>query len=290
LGTLIQDLGIFTGQAIVQRICHEVMNLVPDPEEDKGEWFKKADGTIQLSNEMVEGFELLRAAGLAIVQDTWDELPLPLRADFGYQFRVYAEKRCPTLQWSTIDNHIRAARTFILDGAKPAGKVEVILRNQDKTPMLKDGVVQTEYVEFDPLKVPISKLVLVRNAVESGKIDNNPALWSKVLDDFYTWQEVRSELFSPASKEAKIDPEIKFTLLGPVLIAEQHFQEVVLIDDEGIKWEVYYDKDHKDHELVKAALDRLFLLLNVKPDADILSAILSKRLVAQQQREERRLR
>ncbi len=284
------ELGIFTGHAIIQRVCHEVLDLVPQENEDKAEWFHRADQTIQLSNEMVEGFELLRAAGLAIVEDTWDELPLPTRAEYGYQFRVYAEKRCPTLQWSTIDNHIRAARTFILDGFKPKGQIEVVIRNQDKTPLLKDGVVQTEFVDFDALKVPISKLVLVRGAVESGKIDDNPALWSKVMDDSYTWQEVRSELFSDASKKAKIDPDIKFELQASLLIASQNFQEVVLINDEGIQWEVYYDPSHKDHDLVKAALDKMFSLLNIKPDEEILSAILSKRLVAKQQREERRLR
>lgn len=288
--TIDNDLGIFTGQAIIKRICDEVLDLMPDPEEDKEEWFKRADQTIQLSNEMVEGFELLRAASLAIVQDTWDSLPLYKRAEFGYQFRVYAEKRCPTLQWSTIDNHIRAARTFILNGIGPKTKVEVILRNSDKTPVMKDGIIQTEYREFDPLQVPIAKLVLVRSAVESGKIDDNPSLWSKVIDNDCTWQEVRSELFSPASKQAKIDPEIKFKLIGPVLIAEQHFDEVILIDDGGFKWEVYYDTTHKDHELTKVALDRLFANIGVVPDEEVLSALLSRRMTAQQQREERRLK
>lgn len=279
MGTLVNnDLGTFTGQAIVKRVCGEILGLVPEPEEDKEEWFKRADGTIQLANEMVEGFELLRAAGLAIMQDTWEDLPLTKRAEYGYQFRVYAEKRCPTLAWSTIDNHIRAARTFVIEGAKPKTKIEVIMRNQDKTPVLKDGVVQTEYKEFDPLQVPISKLVLVRSAVDSGKIEDNPALWSKVVDDGYTWQEVRSELFSVASKEAKIDPEIRYELLGPVLIAKQHFEEVILIDDSGFRWEVYYDPSHKDHDLTKAALDRMFTSLSVKPDEEILSALLSRRL------------
>jgi hypothetical protein len=282
--------GLYVAYAINEKISHEIVGLIPEIDEDYQEWFGQIDGVIQLTNKIKEGFEILRATALALVEDHWDDLPLDLRKEYNYQFRIYAEKCVPDLNWKTIDNHIRAARTFVLKDIKPSHLVPVIRRSPDKTPLLERGEVVTDYVEFDPLHTPISKLVLIRSAAESGKWEENPELIQKVVDSGYTLQDVRLELFSDRSKKAQITPEMKFELLGPVLVVNRAGDDAVLVDDSGFNWGAFYDKENRCHDLVYDALNRIFSAVGLIVDEDIIAAYMAKRESFKLERENRRLK
>jgi hypothetical protein len=182
-----------------------------------------------------------------MIEDVWDELPFSSRKQYDFQFRMYAEKRCPDLTWTTIQNHIRAARTFILKGVKPPTAVTL------------DGKV----IEFNPVETPISKLVLARSVAESGQIDANPRLWELIIDPQKDVAELRHELFSERSKEVGIEPEFKFDISGPFLVVKYNNEEAIV---GNFDWEAYYEGGG----IVKAAIDHVLKLLNITLDDEII--------------------
>lgn len=242
--------GKIVGNAIVHKTLHEVSSYLS--EEDLLERFKKLDGAIVLSNELSEGFKLVRAAALCLMNDIWEELPFNLRKEYDLQFRLYAEKRCPEINWKTIQNHMRAAQTYLLTGVKP------------KEPIVIEG----QRVDFDPTKVPISKLVLARSAVENNKIDNNPVLWKMLVDERVPVYRLRTELFSEESKKANIDPVVRYDLVGPYLTARKNGEEAVL---GNFDWEEYYKGG-----LVREAVDRILRFCDVVPDEEFIMSHLRK--------------
>jgi len=248
MGTLTaetENLGTLAGSAIVHKALLEVEHYgTIESIEDR---FKCLDGATQLSGSLSEGFKLVRATALAMIEDVWEELPFAARKQYDFQFRLYAEKRCPDLTWTTIQNHVRAARTFVLRGVKPSAAV----------------TIEGETFEFNPIETPISKLVLARSVAESGKIDANPRLWELIVDPKTDVADLRHELFSDRSKEVGIEPEFKFDISGPFLVVKYNGEEAIV---GNFDWEAYYE----GHGIVKPAIDHLLKLLGITLDDEII--------------------
>lgn len=240
MGALIN--GALIGQSVVERAISELLRIpedVPDPYER----FMKLDNVNKAVYSIEEGFKLLRAASFCLTEDVWDELPLEIRRKYNYQFQIYAIMNAPDLGWSTIQNQMRAARTFLIKGIRP----------KDDRP-------------FDPIKIPISKLVLARSVAENGSIHEKPELWTMLTDSKVTFGDIRSTLFA----NPKLSPEISYALIGPTLVASQHGMDAVIIDDCGFNWECYYDDECPEYEIVKKSVDRILSLFNIKKDEDII--------------------
>ena len=264
MGTLTvqsENLGQLTGEAIVHKALEEVKKY--QSQEDVDERFSLLNNAAQMSDALSEGFKLVRATALCMIEDIWDHLGFEVRKSYDYQFRLYAEKRCPDLTWTTIQNHMRAARTFVLGNIKPP-------------------VVEGKIIEFNPLETPISKLVLARSVAESGQINDNPKIWEILTDPASDVSELRKELFSETSKKAGIDPEIHYEVVGPYLIAKNNGDEVLLAE---FNWEPYYDKN----EIAVRAVDRLMKFLGVTLDEEIIYRQMKEKFDARQKAEERRI-
>lgn len=245
MGTLTvhsEELGHLAGNAIVQKALEEVKHY--QHESDLTARFSLLNGAAQMSDALSEGFKLVRATALVMIEDIWEELAFDIRKQYDFQFRLFAEKRCPDLTWKTIQNHMRAARTFVFGDIRPP-------------------VIDGRILEFNPLETPISKLVLARSVAESGQINENPKLWDILTNPDSDVAELRRELFSETSKKVGIDPEIHFEVVGPYLIAKNNGDEVILAQ---FDWELYYS----DHELAKRAIDRLLKFLNVTLDDELI--------------------
>lgn len=258
------ELASLTGQAIVNRFIEEVR--AASKIEDKRERFLRLNDLTKLSGALSDGFKLSRAASLVLIAEIWDDIPLEERIPYNLQFRLYAEKVCPDLTWTTIQNHMRAAGTFLLQHIAP----QVPITIEGKT------------VEFNPLEIPISKLVLARSAAESGKIDQNPKLWEIIVDPKQDVAALRRELFSEESKEVGIDPSLIFELVGPFLIAKQD-------GDETIVCQFDFEEYFKNNPVARAAIDRVMRVLGVQPDETIILAVLQKQKEQREKAQERRI-
>jgi len=247
---------------ITQRVIDGEV-LPPLPEVITDEWFLEVDQAIKLSSSLAEGFRLVFATQLARVQSVWDDLSLSIRKQYDLDFKNYATSRAPNYSWSTIDNWIRAARTYVIEAKLPFKTVEVPERDELGHPVYENGKVLTREEKVNPYRIPISKLVVARSLADKGQLDANPQVLEKLVDDYYSVEDLRAEIFSPRSKEVGIDLELRFKLVGPTLLAARNGDEVVLVDDDGFNWLSYYDEDREDHELVKLALDRLMRCLNI---------------------------
>lgn len=281
--------GNLLGLAVTHKLLQEVSDLHREENETFLEYFIRLNNVAELSNSMITGFELIRATSLAQIEDVWEQIPIEERKPYNYQFRIYAERVCRSLQYSTIQNHIRAARTFVLNGIGPKDKVEIIVRDENDKPVMEAGRPKTELVEFNPLNVGISKLVLVNSAAKKGQMDANPKLWSLVADSVIRVEDVRVELFSRDSKIAGIDMELRFELAAGFLIAHQNGEEYPIIDGEGFKWDEYYDTLHPHHDLVKISINRILSALNVKPDEEIIRGMLRRSNEYEKIRQSRRI-
>jgi len=268
-------LGEQLGQAIIQRVMINVKHFMNEEPTDLSNWLVQITDAIREAGTLEKGFKHVRAVLLAVVKSKWDSLPYDLRRAYSLRFEVYAAAVAPDVSIRTIENHIRAVETFILKGIKPSKAVEVVERQPDGHPIIQDGVPKTHFISFDPLETDISKLVALRSVAENGTI--TPKLWEMATDKFYTYEDIRAEMFSSKSKEAGIDPVLSFRMLGPVLIAQENGKEALVIGEDGIHWEAYYDDKHRDHDLVKRAVDKLCRCLSVTLDEKVIELLERRR-------------
>lgn len=285
--------GIEAGQIVVQRTVQEVLNLVEDTHMEPDQWFDKLNELLEFSTTISAGFEHVRSIILATIKRRWDNLPYDLRKKFSLRFDVFATVVAPDLSPNTIANRIRMAETFFLDRTFVPDKVTVVERLPDGKPMIDPhGNPVTKDVAFDPMNVDISKLTLARSAVASGKVEDNPKILEMLADPFYRYEDLRTEMFSPASKGAGIDPEMRWSFQGPVLVVERGGQTLELAE---FDFSAYYDEGDPLYDLARDAVSKVQRGVGVMLDEQIIEYAQRKEymttpVLTYEDREERRIR
>jgi hypothetical protein len=208
-----------------------------------------------------EGLGLGMLYTLYILKANWDELPLTFRREYEYQFNVLVVKETP-VQPNTLDNYFRAVETFVVKEVKPFGTVEVIKRDRYKNAIVEDGEVIREQVEFDPLKIPISKLTLMRSIVENNQM--SPDRWSMLMDSGVSVTEIRNEIYRK-EKPDDPDPSLQYKLYGDVIVAQEMGQEAVIGRLDFSEW--------VENELVTNAIKHLMRCLGIKADEEVIQTI-----------------
>jgi len=270
--------GEMLGTSIFQNLLHKIEDQAPREGDDLVDWFERKTEEAKFYGKMEEGFGLLQAVTFYYIEKIWSQLPAQITGRYGHDFDIYLAKEIPSKAIKTLKNYIRAAETYLVKGLRPPEPVKIIEN--------RDGKEIEIIKQFDPTRISPAKLILARSAVEAGRA--TPELWAMLTDDRATWKDVRSELFSPKSKEAGIDPAVIYEMLGPALIAKQNGHEAIVCTD--FNWGPYYDKNHEDHELVKQAIDRISQTLNVLLDDEVLMAFYERQQRAERARNERRIR
>lgn len=273
--TVIEQSGIALGQVVVQRMLDEVQRIARDDETDVRTWFGQVVDVLDFSEAVQTGFEHVRALLLAVVKRRWEDLPFEIRKEYALRFDLFALRVAPDLAWKTIENRIRVAETFFLDRTNLPERVAVPERLPDGKPRLGiDGKPVMQMIDFDPMTIDISKLTLARSVVESGQARENPTIFSMLADKYSTFSDLRSEMFSPASKKAGIAPEMRFALMGPILIVERNGQTYELGE---LNFDAYYHDVHPQHELARDSLDKLMRCLGVVLDEDVTDFVQHKK-------------
>jgi hypothetical protein len=256
--------GAVLAEATLHRALHELRILdkkfPTDPDLVPGEcqdWFKTMQNMVAYTGQVEEGFSTLRAYALTCIKHHWDDLPQATRQIFNNDFFKFAVKQTGKSP-VTIENHIRAIETFYFDTKKLPKSVNVPVRDNNQSVMVDPkGNPKTEFREFDALKVPISKLVLVRSRAEKETMTAD--LWSMVADPGCSWEQLQLAV----SKGGGGEGEIKFRVEGPFLVAVEGNTSTVLGELEC--WYAYYnDKSSLAHR----ALAKIITALSIQMDEE----------------------
>lgn len=257
-----KSLATLTAESVVVRLFKELDKLRRgDPSTE--EWFKTVLDVSVFSQQIEIGFGHARAYGLAIIKEQWDNIDSDIRKQYGFAFDTFASS-ITGKQPSTVHNYIRTAKTWFIDAVSPGRQIEITLRDNNGRPIRDEkGKIITEWKDFVPYNIDISKLLAVNSRATRGEMTDR--LWEMLIDDFYTCEDVQKEAAGNGKEKDFYRPS--FFLLGPALCAEVGGETVVIADE--LNWEGY-----ENHEGTRETIDLLCKVLDVIRDEDRIQTLL----------------
>lgn len=262
-------IGTFSAQATTKRLLHEISNLgnafldctTPSLTDS---WLGKVDNMFEFCTGIEDGAIKGRAAMLINMQAIWTDLPKEFRDKFQNNFWVYASLKSGGRDQGTIENWMRAMRIFFIQRVAPSNPIEVPKRDHVGA-VIKDsaGSPIKESVVWDPVHVPISKLVAIAGRANSDKM--TPELWSLAADQGATWNQLQIALSSSGAGGAG-GGDLEFYLSGPYLFAREGN-----VDAFVGSLTLPYDDDitlSSSLALRERALRKLMLVLNVREEGE----------------------
>lgn len=262
-----KDVGEEGAKAITRVLMQQIEDSEKEFEPRSHEWEADAIKSLRLCIAVEEGSRTAQAYVLALIQKHWDDLSIEFRKAYDYQFDVLVMRETG-LQVSTMDNYIRAANTFFVEGKRPMGQIEVPVYNEYKEPVKKDGKVVMKQIDFDPSQISITKLNLARSLAEQDKM--TPTLWSMLADREVTPDTFKKAMYSGdggSSKSTNEDPSLKFRLHGNIIVAREFGEEAEV-------GEIFWDMG--DTELGRTAIRRLLIILQIPFEEDEIAKLIQQ--------------
>lgn len=232
---------------------------------DEG-WTSEALGAMRMCRQGSESMSKGVLYILCLFQSFWKELPSSFTQQYSDQFYVFAQHEFGiTTSKATLDNYVRAGQVFLVEGKKPFGSVEVSKRDERNRVVIEEGEIVTEYRDFDPAEVPISKLVLLAPHVE--RMNQDTKLWGMMMDSGTTVNEIQSALYH-VDKPQLPDPSLKFELAADIIYASEYG---ISIEIGRIDFSAY-----NDGGLEQRAINKLMNCLGIKHDEEVIAYLLAK--------------
>lgn len=265
------SIAIEGADATVRRLVGEVMAMdsnfpsEPDMEPERCvAWVGEMREVLVFCDRAEEGFAYVKAVDLALVCKRWGSLPQDFRDKYNDEFYVYATRQTGKAR-GTIENHIRAAETWVFKGVRPSGKIEIPVRDDHRKIIIEDGRPKTYAVEFDPFRVPIGKLILLRSKAEAGAMTTKD--WAMLVDPGVSWDQLNNTLQGGEGGEGGGELKgIIYRFEGPHLVAIEYGQSAVIAE---FDWKEYFDNPDG---LERRAINRLCLILGINLDEKIIEA------------------
>lgn len=232
-----------------------------DTEEKKDHWFSKTESLIAFHRGSEEISLKAQALLLLLVQEVWTERPPEFTKQYNNDFWSYAEEKTGKAR-STLENHLRAIRTFFVDKIGPTSPTIKIPARASNGVAKTDasGAPVFEVVPWNPANIPLAKLVA---ATARAKADSlTPSQWGMLADDKCSWEQFQISLSGGGGGGGN---GIGYVLAGDFLFAKEGNQEAYL----GNLSLPHDDPDvliPDSASLRERALKRLALLLNIKTD------------------------
>lgn len=252
--------------ATTRRLFHEITQLgenIPDELKEQQSWLRTMEDMLQFCLREEEGFVKGQIVLLHYLEQAWPTLPEETRKIYKNNFWNYAEIRT-NKDRGTLQNHLRAIRAFFIEGIAPKHSLQLPERDEQKRPVRsEDGGVALKVVPWNPVSVPLSKLVAITAKAKSGKMTDK--LWTMTQDNGVTWEELQLAMSSKSGSGSGSDPNMKFVLAGEFLLVTEGEEESQLGVISG--WDHYYN----DPDCLQTrALKRLIALLGILMDEEVL--------------------
>ena len=253
--------------ATTKRLFHEISQLgehFPGDVQEQEVWRTSMEDLLKFCIREEEGFVKGQLVVIHYLERSWPEFPEEYRKSFKNDFWSYAEIRTGKDR-GTLQNYLRAVRTFIVDAVGPKHTLKLPERDPKKQPIRnEDGSISTKDTPWNPVAVPISKLIAITARAKAGTMTDK--LWTMAQDDGVTWEQLQLELSSSnGGGSGGSDPTMKFILEGEILFVTEGSEERLIGTLQG--WGKYYgDPD----SLEARALKRILAVLNVTTDEEAL--------------------
>jgi hypothetical protein len=275
--------GLVGAVALTKRLLHEITSLsrkFDDCENarQQEDWFSQVNGMFDWMAGMEEGSLMGQAAMLINLESVWPDLPIQIREKYHNSFHFFAEMRTGK-KWTTLENHMRAVRTFFIDQVGPTDSVPIPRRDQSGAIVLDTADNPTFVrVKWDPTTVPIAKLVAITAKAKAGQMTER--LWSVAADSRATWEQMQIALAESANSGGNGTgggggDDFQFYMTGGLLFARQGNTEAFVgdlslpRDDDDINF-------RSSDTLRERALRRLVAVLNVKIEGNDAEAALRR--------------
>lgn len=261
-----KDLGLEAADIITRNLFQQIENVSERYQPQSSLWEADILQALRLCKGVESASKSAQAYVLAIIEDHWDDMSIDFRRQYDFQYSVLVMRETD-VQPSTMDNYTRAARVFYAGDKKPLGLVAVTKYDQFNRPVVKDGEVQKEYVEFDPSRISISKLSVAAPLAKQDKL--TPTQWAMLADKQITVEALKKELYkAPEGSDPKdADPSLRYTLDGDRIVAHEFGESVEIA-------ELYFDMGTSD--LGRTAIRRLLLALNIPYEEDVIGRLIQK--------------
>lgn len=222
-------------------------------------WFGEILTMLQFSQSIEIGFGHAKAWLLAIVREQWENMPFELRRQNGYDFMTFAKNWTGKAR-STIDGYTQTAQVWLVDEFGKGKRVDIVDRDSSGAPILENGHIRIKTVDFVAWQVDMSKLTILNARAKAG--DMTETLWEMLVDDFFTCDDLRAQLYSQNDASAP-DYSLRYEIIGPGVFATQNGRTVMIA--ESLNWEEY-DTD----DLVKAGIDHFLEVTGTPLDEDLI--------------------
>lgn len=252
-------------KVLIRRAVTELTHLEQNRFVDS-DWFEKARGILDYTRMVTVGFQHIRIKTLLMIYEHWDDVPLPDRMQFSNDFFQFAKLYTDGKDVSTIENYLGVARTWLKEGYGKGKQIEILERSPSGDPILEHGKPVTKMVEFDPLEVDLSKLLIIKRRANTDTM--TPELWEMLVDDYYRCEDLRLAHQGLSGNQLPPPDQIKYTIEGPYLCLQQ-FGEIKPIAE--LFW-----KEYETDESVRDSIDTLLRCLNVKRDEERIDMITRK--------------
>ena len=138
-----------------------------------GDAFKILDNELQISVAYTQGSLMYTIYAIALQKAQWDKLDASAQDAIALNFYIYVSDRFGTSQnTSTIDNYLRVAKTWLLDGVEVPEKQLLFEVKEGQTTTVIEG---DEAVTISPSiwNVPFSKLLVATTKYNRGEMEED---------------------------------------------------------------------------------------------------------------------
>lgn len=258
------SLSLNSAETITRQMIHQASQLAAsyancETDEDRLAWSDEADRMLDFMAGVEDSSLKGTAVTLHFVMVYWNSLPYSFRSRFNNSFWVYAKHKTGKEQ-STIDNHIRAVRTFLVDKVQPASRQVKIPKRDENKQIIKraDGNPDCDVKEWNPASIPLAKMVAATSRANNGTMDDN--LWSQMADPNCNWTTFQLALQGKGG--GGDDGTMSFWMAGPYLFVREGKQEAFLADTS-----IPHDAvEGNAYSLRARGLKRLLVMMGVKMD------------------------
>ena len=245
-----------------RRVFHEIESLYHRFDQiDRAQWVDQACQLLAWLSRARRGLTMAEAYLLAVIQDKWDDLPIEFRQRYRNDFTVFVFQELGRRP-KTWQADLRAVRLFLIERKGPSLSVDVPARDQYGNIVYENGRPKMESREWNPLECSLGKLKALVPFVADGR--HIPShVWGMVIDPYANKNDVQHALVDTSSEPSVsvVQPSsLRFSLQGPLLVAERNGEEVVVA-------ELDY-ADYEESMLKQDAIRRLLTLLDIEDDAD----------------------
>lgn len=261
------SLGDESANVLVRSILYDIQQIDNQFQAHSLDWADQAVHALRLLDGVEEGSKTAKVCLLKVLKDHWDDLPPEFKTRYSYSHDVLIMRETRLLP-STVQDYMDAVDTFIFKNMKPFAKVQVPKRDSAGRPVIENNEVVMQDVEFDPTRVPITKLVRAKAAAKRGLMEPGQRcekIWALMMDKEATVEDI-DKIILGTNQPNDPDPSLTYRLEGNIITASEMGETAEIA-------EIFFDVG-KD-EMAGRAIREILRRLGIQFEEDVIARMIA---------------